>query len=69
MAMKEGLGYLLTLDHLVDTSAVSGLVFRPLTPPLTTELYLIWKKYQAFSPISQRFLKHVKASFASIKGQ
>ena len=66
---KEGLGYLLTLDHLVDTSAVSGLVFRPLTPPLTTELYLIWKKYQAFSPIAQRFLKHVKASFESIKGQ
>lgn len=66
---KEGLGYLLTLDHLVDTSAVSGLVFRPLTPPLTTELYLIWKKYQAFSPIAQRFLKHVKASFESIRGQ
>ncbi|MER1992569.1 MAG: LysR family transcriptional regulator [Eubacteriales bacterium] len=66
---KEGLGYLLTLDHLVDTSAVSGLVFRPLTPPLTTELYLIWKKYQAFSPIAQRFLKHVQASFESIKGQ
>lgn len=66
---KEGLGYLLTLDHLVDTSAVSGLVFRPLTPPLTTELYLIWKKYQAFSPIAQRFLKHVKASFESIKSQ
>lgn len=66
---KEGLGYLLTLDHLVDTSAVSGLVFRPLTPPLTTELYLIWKKYQAFSPIAQRFLKHVQASFESIKSQ
>lgn len=66
---KEGLGYLLTLDHLVDTSAVSGLVFRPLTPPLITELYLIWKKYQAFSPIAQRFLKHVQASFESIKSQ
>lgn len=62
---KEGLGYLLTLDHLVDTSTESGLVFRPLTPLLETKLYLIWKKYQAFSPIAERFLKSLQASFAS----
>ena len=49
---KEHLGYLLTFDKLVDTSADSGLVFRPLTPKLETNLYLIWKKYQVFSPIA-----------------
>ena len=30
---REGLGYLLTFDHLVDTGPESGLVFRPLDPP------------------------------------
>lgn len=56
---REHLGYLLTFDKLIDTSADSGLVFRPLTPRLETNLYLIWKKYQNFSPIAERFLKHM----------
>ncbi len=62
---KEGLGYLLTFEHLVDTSPGSGLVFRPLTPRLENKLYLIWKKYQTPSPIAERFLKHLKASFTA----
>ena len=66
MFAKENLGYLLTLDRLVDTSPDSGLVFRPLTPPLITKLYLIWKKYQVFSPIAERFLEHIKQHFKSI---
>jgi hypothetical protein len=48
MFAKEGLGYLLTFEHLIDTSTNSGLVFRPLFPKLETKLYLIWKKYQFF---------------------
>ena len=63
MFAREGLGYLLTFDHLVDTSPGSGLVFRPLFPRLETKLYLIWKKYQTFSPIAERFLGQVKGSF------
>ena len=62
---KEHLGYLLTFDRLVDTSAESGLVYRPLTPKLETRLYLVWKKYQAFSPIAERFLKQIRASFVT----
>ena len=60
---KEHLGYLLTFDKLIDTSAESGLVFRPLSPRLETKLYLVWKKYQTFSPIAEKFLSHVKQSF------
>ncbi len=62
---KEHLGYLLTFDRLVDTSAGSGLTFRPLSPKLETKLYLVWKKYQTFSPIAERFLNQLKTSFAS----
>ncbi len=62
---REGLGYLLTFDRLVDTSPGSGLTFRPLSPRLETKLYLVWKKYQTFTPIAERFLSQVSASFGA----
>ena len=65
MFAREGLGYLLTFDRLIDTSSGSGLVFRPLSPTLENKLYLAWKKYQALSPIAERFLKHLQTSFTS----
>ncbi len=65
MFAREGLGYLLTFDRLIDTSPDSGLVFRPLSPRLENRLYLIWKKYQTLSPIAERFLKHLQASFSA----
>lgn len=62
--VKEGLGYLLTFEHLIDTSPDSGLVFRPLTPNLKTNIYLIWKKYQIFTPIGERLLEMLKSEFS-----
>lgn len=55
----EGLGYLLAYDQLVDTSAESALTFRPLYPRLETEIFLIWKKREVFTPIVQRFIEHI----------
>lgn len=63
--VKEGLGYLLTFKHLIDTSPGSGLVFRPLTPKLETKMYLIWKKYQVFTPIAERLLEMLKAELSA----
>ncbi len=51
--VREGLGCMLTFDHLADTSPDSGLVFRPLHPPLENKMYIIWKKYQVFTPIAE----------------
>ena len=62
---KEGLGILLTLNNLIDTSSENGLVFLPLSPRLEMKMYLIWNKYQSFTPIAERFLKQVKDSFRS----
>lgn len=61
---REGLGYLLTFDHLIDTSKGSGLTFRPLSPALETKLYIAWKRYQAFTPIAERFLKQLLLTFS-----
>ena len=60
---REGLGYLLTFDRLLDTSETSGLCFRPLSPRLETKLYLAWKKYQTFSPMAERFLRQIRTMF------
>ena len=60
---NDHLGYLLTFDRLVDTTPGSGLAFRPLSPSLETKLYLVWKKYQTFSPIAERFLTQIRATF------
>lgn len=61
--VREGLGYLLTFDRLIDTSAESGLCFRPITPVLETKMYIIWKKYQVFSPIAELFLERLQENF------
>ena len=60
---KEGLGYLLTFDKIVDTSKTSGLTFRPLSPKLETKLYLAWKKGQQFSAMAERFLDQIQIEF------
>ncbi len=61
--VKEGLGYLLTFEHLIDTSKGSGLCFRPITPELKTDMYIIWKKYQVFSPIVDLFVRRLREEY------
>lgn len=57
--VKEGLGYMLSFDKLSDTGSDSDLCFRSLEPPLETKMYIIWKKYQVFSPIADLLLKAI----------
>ena len=64
MFAKEGLGVLLTLNNLIDTSPGSRLVFRPLFPHLEMKMYLIWNRYQRFTPIAERFLRQIQSSFS-----
>ena len=63
MFVREGLGYQLSFRHLVDVSESSGLAFRPLEPRLESKLYLIWNRYQAFTPIAERFIEQIRRSF------
>lgn len=55
--VRSGLGCMLTFDRLADTGADSPLCFRPLYPKLENHMYIIWKKYQVFTPIAERFIK------------
>lgn len=63
MFVREGLGYQLSFRHLVDVSESSGLTFRPLEPRLESKLYLIWNRYQALTPIAERFIEQIRRSF------
>ncbi len=65
--VREGLGYAFSFDKLVDTSPESGLCFRPLTPALETKMYVIWKKYQVFSPAAELLLKEMKERFSQVR--
>lgn len=58
--VQEGLGYMLTFDNLANTSNDSKLCFRPLEPILETKMYVIWKKYQIFTPIAEILLNELK---------
>ena len=64
---RQGVGYVLSLDKLVDTSQESPLCFRPLSPPLESGLDLVWKKYQVFSAAAALFLERLRKNFREEK--
>ena len=61
--VEEGLGGMLTFDRLVNTDNDSNLCFRPLSPRLETKMYIIWKKYQVFTPIAELLLDELKKRY------
>ncbi len=54
--VREGCGYLLTFDGLVNTGSDSLLCFKPLMPELTTSMYVVWRKHQRFTKAGEVFL-------------
>lgn len=61
--VREGMGYALGFDKLIYTGADSELCFRPLEPQLASPMYIIWKKYQAFTPVASLLLEELKKEF------
>lgn len=58
--VREGAGYLLTFDGIIDTGPDSPLCFRPLMPELTTAMYVVWRRNQQFSRAGQLFLQELR---------
>ncbi|MCH5299880.1 MAG: LysR family transcriptional regulator [Ruminococcus sp.] len=61
--VKAGNCLLLTFDRLADTGNESELCFRPLTPTLESKMFIIWKRYQVFSPIAELLIDEIKNTF------
>lgn len=60
LLVKEGMGYAVGLDKIINTSGDSELTFRPLKPKLETTLAFAWKRYQIFSKPAEIFLKRLQ---------
>ena len=58
--VKQGVGYAIALDGLINTTGTSELCFRPLYPRMEAGLCIVWKKYQVFSRASNEFLRQLK---------
>ncbi len=56
LLVEEGLGYAVCFGRVINTSGDSRLTFRPLSPSIEIEMYMIWKKYQVFSKPAEKFL-------------
>ena len=57
---RRGIGYVVSLEGIVDTSPESGLAFRPLQPEITADIHIAWKRYQTFSPAAEVFLQRIR---------
>ena len=62
LMVKEGMGYAISFDQLINTTGTS-LCTRPLEPVIFTEPSIVWKKNQVFSKASQAFLAALQEKF------
>ena len=58
--VSRGLGYAISLDHLINTTGESNLCFRPLFPLQEAGLCIVWKKHQMFSRASALFVRQLQ---------
>ena len=60
LLVDAGVGCALCFDRLIETTAESGLCFRPLEPPLEISQALVWKKDRKLSKVAQLFLDRLR---------
>lgn len=63
---KAGIGYAIMLDKLVDTGSDSDIIFRPLKEAPIAEMFIIWRKNQVFTPITELLINRLRESFRRV---
>lgn len=58
--VKEGMGYAVCLNNIINTSGENSLCFRPLQPVIESYVDVIWKKHQVFGKASELFLEELR---------
>lgn len=66
LMVEAGIGYALCIDELINTEGSHPLTFRPLSPGLTSDVYLFTKKYQVFSKAAKLFLHRLESVHGSV---
>ncbi|MBF7020041.1 LysR family transcriptional regulator [Staphylococcus sp. 18_1_E_LY] len=57
---QQEIGYVLTLDSIINTSSESNLCFVPFQPILVAKHNIVWRKSHHFSKAAQIFMKELK---------
>lgn len=60
--VKEGLGYAFCFNKLIDTSTESELVFKEISPSISSPMKIIWSGKQKLSKSAELFLEELKNS-------
>lgn len=69
LLVEDGLGYAVCFERLINTAGDSPLCIRPIVPEKKTAGYLIWKKYQVFSPAVQMFIDRIRTVIAQTESE
>jgi hypothetical protein len=60
LMVRDGMGYAICLDGIVNTEGDAVLCFRPLSPAVHAHMSVAWKKFQVFSKASEKFLEELR---------
>lgn len=60
LMVQKGLAYSLVIKGSIPFWDKDKITFRPLSPQLTANSVLAWKKQQPFSPAATRFIQYIK---------
>lgn len=61
LMVRAGLGYAITIDNMLSGDDKDGdLCFKPLDPPLSMRMNIIWRKYAVLSKATKKFLQYVR---------
>ena len=60
LMVDDGMGCMICLDGILNTSGNSPLCFRPFSPPIYASMSLAWKKHQVFSKPAATFLEELR---------
>ena len=56
----DGIGYVVGLDQILERGKRSRLCFRPLDPPVTVRMNVVWKRDQTMSRQARAFLEELR---------
>lgn len=60
LMVDEGMGYAICFDKIINVTGDSNLCFRPLSPKIEAEMYIVWKKYQVLTKAAEVFLQKLR---------
>lgn len=63
--VREGIGIMISLDKLVNTSEHNDLVFRPITGVADAQLKLVWKKNQPLSKAAELLIHAIREELSA----